>query len=190
MEDADISDPADDEEIDFNDPGTRAALRRLESNENLGLHETVHAVVWRMLGEDIKEISDQGDHMVVRVSLNRPADPGDVIGTMAPEVFMTLYGIAFTENSVSDDRRKVRELLSVFPDPEKVHQQVWQTLEEAFACAHIQAAIQALARVVDTVEVVKSVPGAQVHAIVDPLVEPSPFVARLRSLKEIIRLPA
>ena len=172
--------------VDEDEDDLADAIYRLELNENLGLHEAIHAVVWRVLGEDIAEVSDQGDHLVVRVVLNRPVNPGDVIGTMAPEVYMTIYGVAFTVNSVSEDRRKVQELLSVFPDPEKVRQQVWQALEKAFACPHIQAAIHALTLLVDTVEVVKAIPGANVNAVVDPLIKPSPIVMGLRSLKEII----
>lgn len=59
-----------------------------------------------------------------------------------------------------------------------------------FTCPHIQTAIRALTPVIEGTEVVDAgpVPGPRVHNIVDPLIRPSRFVARLRSLKESIRM--
>lgn len=92
------------------DDGFTAAMIRVASDVNLPLHEAVHAIIWRTVGEDIVEVRSQDDVHYTKIS--RPLDERDIIAIMAPEVWMTAYAIACTDRSVSDDQGSVDKILN------------------------------------------------------------------------------
>jgi hypothetical protein len=67
-----------------------------------GLHEALHIVVARLDGLDIANVVDHEDRVLT--SLVEP-QRFTAAALMAPEVFMTLNNIAFTDHSVSSEMR-------------------------------------------------------------------------------------
>ena|SRR5437016_1370977 len=72
----------------------------------VALHETVHIVIVRLDGVDIVDVVDQDD-----AAWTRLVEPQKftVAALMAPEVYMRLNNIAFTDASVSSDRDAVAD---------------------------------------------------------------------------------
>jgi hypothetical protein len=70
----------------------------------IAFHETIHIVVLRLDGLDIADVVDQDD-----AAWTRLVEPQKftVAALMAPEVYMRLNGIVFTDLSVSSDRDAV-----------------------------------------------------------------------------------
>jgi hypothetical protein len=75
-----------------------------ESPIEVALHETVHIVIGRLGGLDVADVIDQDD-----AAWTRLVEPQrfTVAALMAPEVYVALNNIAFTDESVSSDRKAV-----------------------------------------------------------------------------------
>jgi hypothetical protein len=73
------------------------------------LHETIHIVILRLDGLDIADVVDQDD-----AAWTRLVEPQKftVPALMAPEVYMSLNNIAYTDRSVSSDRNAVADCCS------------------------------------------------------------------------------
>src|SRR5271167_978859 len=73
----------------------------------IALHETLHVVILRIDGLDIADVVDQEDD----AAWTRLIEPQKftVAALMAPEVYMSLNNIAFTDSSVSGDRSEVAD---------------------------------------------------------------------------------
>lgn len=77
-----------------------------ESPMEIALHETIHIVILRVDGVGIADVVDQDD-----AAWTRLVEPQKftVAALMAPEIYMTLYNIAFNDFSVSSDRDAVAD---------------------------------------------------------------------------------
>jgi hypothetical protein len=111
-----------------------------ESPFETALHETLHAVVLRLHGLDIADVVEKDDAAWTRLM---PPQKYTVAALMAPEVYMTLNNIAFTDQSVSSDRRAVADCIR--PEAlEDVRRQNRRLLESIFRCPYVQAAVSIL----------------------------------------------
>jgi hypothetical protein len=79
-----------------------------ESPMEVALHETLYIVILRLDGVDIADVVDQDD-----AAWTRLVEPQKftVAALMAPEVYMGLNNISFTDRSVSSDRDAVADCL-------------------------------------------------------------------------------
>jgi hypothetical protein len=77
-----------------------------ESPIETALHETLHVVILRLAGRDIAKAVDRDDS-----TLTILVEPQEftVAALMAPEVYMSLNNITFTDHSVSRDRDAVAD---------------------------------------------------------------------------------
>jgi hypothetical protein len=99
---------------------------------------------------------------------------------MAPEVYMNLNNIAFTDHSVSSDRDAVAKC---FPpeEVEDIRKEDRGLLEIIFQCPYVRAAISILsARMHDELHEHKVMDGTSIHKIIDPLLKHSPYADGLR----------
>jgi hypothetical protein len=152
----------------------------VHSNSDIGLHEAIHAVIWRVLGENLVEVRDQDDRVITAIS--HPLDEFNIIGLMGPEVYMTMHNIAFTENSVSHDRKSVDKFLEGRADSTQLKLYMWWELEAALSCPHVNRAIEVLAPILDDIETIRSMPGESIHQIIDPILLPSEYSLGLKEL--------
>ena len=109
------------------------------------LHETLHAVILRLDGLDIADVVDTDD-----AAWTRLVEPQKytVAALMAPEIYMILNDIEFTEESVSSDRNAVadvfvRKLSKIYGD------RIRGLLENMFQCPDVRAAIGVLSARMD-----------------------------------------
>src|SRR5208282_4533382 len=86
----------------------RLVMPPKESPIETGLHEALHIVVARLDGLDIANVVDHEDRVLTSLIEPQRFTPAAL---MAPEVFMTLNNIAFTDHSVSSDRDALAECL-------------------------------------------------------------------------------
>src|SRR6266478_3796368 len=142
---------------DADDDELAQAVEAIASNLNIGLHEAVHIAIWRATGEGIGEVIDQEDRVITTLSPARSLDEWDVIALMAPEVYMTMHGIPFTDNSVSDDRRVIDLILRDKPDADAIKAKTAEELRFVLSCPHIERAIGILAPELDDIETIGSV---------------------------------
>ena len=103
-----------------------------------------------------------------------------VAALMAPEVYMKLHDIEFTDQSVSSDRNAVAECIR--PEAvEDIRRQNRELLENMFQCPDIRAAIGVLsARMAIQLHEHKIMHGNYIHEIIDPILTHSPYAADLR----------
>jgi len=149
-----------------------------ESPMEVALHETLHVVILRIDGLDIADVVDQEDE----AAWTRLVEPQKftVAALMAPEVYMSLNHIAFTDSSVSSDRNAVADYLRP-EDVEDIRKEKRELLEIIFRCPYVRAAIGALsARLDDELREHKAMNGNSIHEIIDPILKSSPHADGLR----------
>ncbi len=149
---------------------------------NIGLHGAVHVVIWRATGEGIGEVTDQEDRVITTLSPARSLGEWDVIALMAPEVYMTMHGIPFTDNSVSDDRRVVDLILHDKPDADAIKAKAAEELKFVLSCPYIERAIGILAPELDDIETIGSVSGEVIYELIDLILMASQYAVGLREL--------
>jgi hypothetical protein len=141
------------------------------------LHESVHAVVLRLYGRDIAEVVDHPDRVLT--ILVEP-QKYTVAALMAPEVYMRLKNIAFTDHSVSNDRDAVAECLRP-EDVENIREDNRNLLTGMFQCPHILTAISILSARMDAeLREHGTMSGPEIHEIIDPILINSPYADDLR----------
>jgi hypothetical protein len=148
-----------------------------ESPMEVALHETIHIVILRLNGVDIADVVDQDD-----AAWTRSVEPHKftVAALMAPEVYMSLNNIAFTEHSVSSDRKAVADCCHP-EDVEDIRTANREFLEIIFRCTDVRAAINILsARMDDELREHKVMNGASIHEIIDPILKHSRYADGLR----------
>jgi hypothetical protein len=141
------------------------------------LHETIHIVILRLDGVDIADVIEQDD-----AAWTRLVEPQKltVAALMAPEVYMTLNNIHFTELSVSCDRKAVADCFRP-EDVEDVRQSSREFLEIIFGCPYVRAAINILSsRMDDELRKHKVMSGTSIHEIIDPILKHSPHADGLK----------
>ena len=148
-----------------------------ESPIETALHESVHAVILRLYGRDIAEVVDHPDRVLT--ILVEP-QKYTVAALMAPEVYMRLNNIAFTDHSVSNDRDAVAECFRR-EDVESIRQDNRNLLVYMFQCPHVLAAISILSARMDAeLREHRTMSGASIHEIIDPILIGSPYADDLR----------
>jgi hypothetical protein len=103
-----------------------------------------------------------------------------VAALTAPEVYMSLNNIGFTDLSVSSDRDAVADCFrpEAVEDIRKVNREL---LEIIFKCPDVRAAISILsARMNDELREHKVMNGTSIHEIIDPILKYSPHADGLR----------
>ena len=94
---------------------------------------------------------------------------------MAPEVYMSLNNIAFTDHSVSSDRDTVADCFRP-EDVEDIRQDHRDLLIDMFHCPHVLAAISILSARMDAeLREHRTMSGALIHEIIDPILKCSPY---------------
>jgi hypothetical protein len=148
-----------------------------ESPMHNALHETLHVVIARLDGLDISDVVDQDD-----AAWTRLIEPQrfTVEAMMAPEVYMSLNNVAFTDDSVSIDRNAIAECYR--PEAvENIRQDSREWLEVVFRCPYVRAAISILTvRMDDELRDHKIMKGSSIHEIIDPILQDSPYADGLR----------
>lgn len=143
----------------------------------MAIHETIHVLVLRLDGLDIRDVVDQDD--AARTRLVEP-QKYTVAALMAPEVYMSLNNIAFTDLSVSSDRNSVADCFrpEAVEDIRKVNRELSEII---FQCPYIRVAISILsARMDDELREHKVMNGTSIHEIIDPVLKHSPHADGLR----------
>jgi hypothetical protein len=148
-----------------------------QSPIEVALHETIHIVIVRLDGIDVADVVDQED-----AAWTRLVEPQKFTAAalMAPEVYMTLNNMDFTDVSVSSDRDAVAD--SFCPEEVKDIQRAnRELLEIIFQCPYVTAAINILsARMHDVLREHRVMDGASIHGIIDPILKYSPHADGLR----------
>jgi hypothetical protein len=143
-----------------------------ESPFPTALHETLHVVVLRLDGLDIADVVENDDAAWTRLV---PPQKYTIAALMAPEVYMTLNDIAFTDESVSSDRQAVRDCFRA-EHVEDLRRQNREFLELIFQCPYVRAAISILTvRMHDELCEHQLMHGPAIHEIIDPILKCSPF---------------
>jgi hypothetical protein len=148
-----------------------------ESPMPVALHETLHVVICRLDGLDISDVVEQDD-----AAWTRLVEPQEftVAAFMAPEIYMTLNNIAFTDQSVSSDRNAVADSFRL-EDVENIRQSNRELLVLHFQCPYVLSAINILsARMHDELRQHKVMDGTSIHQIIDPILKYSPYADGLR----------
>lgn len=143
----------------------------------VALHETIHIVILRLDGADVASVVDQDD-----ASWTRLVEPCKftVAALMAPEVYMNLNNIDFSDVSVSSDRAVVASCFRP-EDVEDIQRANRELLEIIFQCPYVNAAIATLsARMHDVLREHKVMDGTSIHEIIDPILKYSAHADRLR----------
>ena len=103
-----------------------------------------------------------------------------VAALMAPEVYMSLNNIAFTDRSVSSDRDAVAECFCP-EDVESIRQNKRDSLADMFQCPHVLAAISIFsAHMYAKLREHGEMSGISIHEIIDPILMNSPYADGLR----------
>lgn len=143
----------------------------------VALHETIHVVILRLDGVDVADVVDYVD-----AAWTRLVEPQKftVAALMAPEVYMSLNNVDFTDVSVSSDRDAVAECFS--PEGvEEIRKVNRQLLEIIFQCPYVNAAITILsARMHAVLHEHKVMNGTSIHKLIDPILKYSPHADGLR----------
>lgn len=148
-----------------------------DSPVEVALHELIHAVILRLYGRDIAEVVDQDDR-----ALTILVEPQkyNVAALMAPEVYMSLNNIAFTDHSVSNDRDVVADCFRP-EDVESIRKDNRELLVDMFQCSHVLAAISILSAHMDAeLRGHRAMSGVSIHEIIDPILIYSPYADDLR----------
>ena len=148
-----------------------------ESPIEVALHETIHIVILRLDGLEMADVVEQDD-----AAWTRLVEPHKftVAALMAPEVYMDLNNIAFTDHSVSSDRDAVADCFrpEAVEDIRKVNREL---LEIIFQCPYVCAAISILGASMDNeLREHKVMTGTSIHEIIDPILKHSPHADGLR----------
>jgi hypothetical protein len=144
---------------------------------NVALHEAVHIVIGRLEGLDVADVVDQDD-----AAWTRLVEPQKftVAALMAPEIYMTLNNIAFTDDSVSSDRNAVAHCFRPAA-VEDIRQANRELLEIYFQCPYVLSAINILSAVMDSeLREHRMMNGVSIHEIIDPILIYSPHADGLR----------
>jgi hypothetical protein len=148
-----------------------------ESPMHTALHESLHVVICRLEGLDIAEVIDQND-----AAWTRLVEPQKftVAALMAPEVYMILNNIAFTDDSVSSDRKAVADCFCS-EAVEDIRQKNRELLQLYFQSTYVLIAIGVLsARMDSELREHKVMSGDSIHEIIDPILKYSLYADRLR----------
>lgn len=148
-----------------------------ESPMETALRESIHIVILRLNGVDIADVVDQDDAVWTRL-----VEPQKftVAALMAPEVYMSLNNIAFTDRSVSSDRDAVANCFRP-EDVEDIRKNNRELLEIIFRCPDVRSAISILsARMDGELRQHKVMNGTSIHEIIDPILKHSPHADGLR----------
>ena len=101
----------------------------------IALHEALHVVILRLDGLDITDVVDKDD--AARTRLVEP-HKFTVAALMAPEVYMSLNNIAFTDLSVSSDRDAVANCFpEAVEDIRKANQNGWELFFSVFTLVRL-----------------------------------------------------
>jgi hypothetical protein len=123
----------------------RLVIPARKSPIETALHETLHAVILRLNGLDVADVVETADAVRTRLVEGQKYT---VAALMAPEVYMKLHDIEFTDQSVSSDRNAVAECIR--PEAvEDIRRQNRALLENIFQCPDIRAAICVLSARMD-----------------------------------------
>jgi hypothetical protein len=141
------------------------------------LHETLHAVILRLDGLHIAKVVDNND---AAWTLLIEPQKYTVAALMAPEVYMSLNNIAFTDLSVSRDRDAVADCFR--PEAvEDIRKNNRESSEIIFQCPYVRAAISVLsARMDNELREHKVMNGTSIHEIIDTILKYSPHADGLR----------
>jgi len=148
-----------------------------ESLMEVALHETIHIVILRLDGLDIADVVDQDD-----AAWTRLVEPQKftVAALMAPEVYMSLNNISFTDSSVSSDRKAVADCF-LSEDVEDIRRSNRELLGSIFQCPCVLAAISILSAQMDKeLHEHKVINGSSIHEIIDSILKYSPYADGLR----------
>jgi len=136
-----------------------------------GLHEAIHIIVARLDGLDVANVVEHEDRILTSLVEPQRFTPAALI---APEVFMIINNIAFTDQSVSGDRNAIAECFR----PEaiaEIRRANWEWLEIVFQCPHVLSAINILSvRLDEELREHGEMDGAVIHQIIDPILAHSP----------------
>jgi hypothetical protein len=155
----------------------RLVIPARKSPIETALHETLHAVILRLNGLDVADVVETDDAVWTRLVEGQEYT---VAALMAPEVYMKLHDIEFTDQSVSSDRNAVEECIR--PEAvEDIRRQNRELLENIFQCPDIGAAICVLSARMDIeLREHKVMHGNSIHEIIDPILMHSPYADDLR----------
>jgi hypothetical protein len=157
------------------------AAKFLESNMNLGMHESVHAVLCRARGADV-EITDGTKHALTSCSKKPRSLEWQVMVILGPEVYLSLHGLAFSEKSVSDDRKKVNDLLKGQARVSQFRARMVEKLEVVFSCPYVNQAINVLSdEIAAGIDSLTPVVSDRLRFLVDPILMKSRYARPLRS---------
>jgi hypothetical protein len=157
--------------------GDRIVICSSASPIEVALHETLHIVILRLNGVNIADVVDHED-----AAWTRLVEPQrfTVAALMAPEVYMSLNNIAFTDVSVSSDGDAVADCFCP-KAVEGIRKANRKLLEIIFQCPYVNAAITILsARMHHVLREHKVMDGTSIHKIIDPLLKCSPHADGLR----------
>jgi hypothetical protein len=148
-----------------------------ESPIAIALHETIHVVICRPDWLDIKDVIEQDD-----AAWTRLLEPQrfTIAALMAPEIYMAVNNIAFSDESVSGDRNAVAEcfLADAVEDVRQINREL---LEIYFQCSYVRTAIGVLSAHMDEeLREHKVMDGASIHKLIDPILKDSPYAYGLR----------
>jgi hypothetical protein len=148
-----------------------------ESPMPVALHESLHVVICRLDGLEIRDVMEQAD-----AAWTRLVEPQKftVAALMAPEIYMILNNIAFTDDSMSSDRNAVADCFP--PDAvEDIRQRNRELLEIYFQCPYVLSAVSILSARMDTeLREHKLMNGVPIREIIDPILKCSPHADGLR----------
>jgi hypothetical protein len=153
------------------------AIQSSKSPMEVALHETIHVVILRLDGLDVADVVDHEDAAWTRLVESQKFT---VAALMAPEVYMRLNNIDFTDVSVSSDRDAVADCFR--PESvEDIREANRELLDIIFQCPYVNAAITILAaRMHDALREHKVMNGISIHEIIDPILKYSPHADGLR----------
>jgi hypothetical protein len=148
-----------------------------ESPMEVALHETIHIVILRLDGLEVADVVEQDE-----AAWTRLVEPQKftVAALMAPEVYMGLNNIAFTDLSVSSDRNAVTDC---YPpeDVEDIRKDNRALLEMICQCPSVRAAIRVLSESMDNeLRKHKVMTGTSIYELIDPILKHSPYANGLR----------
>jgi hypothetical protein len=143
----------------------------------VALHETLHVVICRLDGLDIRDVIEEDEPAWTRLVDPQIFTPAALI---APEIYMVINNIAFDDHSVSSDRQAFAECFRA-EAVEDIRQSNRELLELYLQCPCVRAAISILSARMD-VELCehKVMSGTSIHEIIDPILINSPFADGLR----------
>jgi hypothetical protein len=148
-----------------------------ESPMPVALHETLHVVICRLDGLDIRDVVEGDEAAWTRLVDPQRFTPAAL---MAPEIYMVINNIGFDDLSVSSDMQAFAECFRA-EAVEDLRQSNRELLELYFQCPFVRAAISILSVQMDVeLREQKVMNGADIHEIIDPILVRSPYADGLR----------